>query len=665
MDEFDAYLAAKDPPKAAAGGDEFDTYLASKGHPISPAAFRNAARSIDVGPVKPPRSLLQRLGDSVAADLKTIGTGAATVINSVQHPIDTIRDPHKRREFERGLDDMLTMGAGQRLAARIGNALGDKPDVAIGPETFGGGISGGGGQPVRNTQDVDERAAPGYRAAGNLVGIFTPGAANAAGKLGSKVAGKALSRLPVSGPLSGAAGGTARAVLGYEAAAVPTAAAQAAVAGENPIEAARRAATNPLGLIASAVVGAGAGGARGYSAKLRDPKTLEGRTVRDVEAAGGEIRPFGDPARGGLYESPELAGLPKGRAGMNELAGKSQEAIKEYNRAKLADAREQYGTELDDILAEHADKSHLAEQTHDTLDALEKRATLSNGKVANKKLHGVVQEVRDLLTTDTGRLDQRVSQASGKPVYVSAPAVKVEDMIKVKQAVNDLAEWGSPATADNAPYRLIHHALVEDAASVDPRIKELNRTYGQTMEGIKAANDILFGQKKTDVADSAPKSKSAALKLGRVGDETQAATTDRLGELEKLDPEYGRQLRLLKAKKAAERLRYGEPEVSTSIEKGVKRGAAHAVLPAIGGAIGLSHGPIGAAAGAAAGAALENPFALKLRLGLPVAEYAGRAQGLGAGLLADRIRAAREYQKRLSEQRAALLAGHLGGAVAP
>lgn len=573
--------------------------------------------------------------------IKTVGSEFA------EHPIDTITDPSKRHQFERGMGDVLTAGLANKIAGAAGDALGDKGDANL-----------------RATEADDNARNPEYRTVGNVAGMVAPNPFNwaggqVAGRVLAPVASKAVGKLP------GAALGAARSVLGYEASAVPLAATQAAVNGENPIQAARDASTDPLGLMLSAGGGAVGGAATGKALDLHDPRKMSGRVLGSVERDNGQIKPFGEPIRGGRYEDPALADLKTGRAGMNEHAGNKEAEIKDYNREKLGTARQAYGVESDAILAEHADELHPATQTQDVLSKMEARAKLSSGKVADKPLHKFVQEVRDLISTETDQVDREHLKATGEARVLTKPEVQVGDLIKVKQMVADAAEWGSPATRDNAPYRLISHALSADAASVDPRIAELNKNYGATMEDLKAANDILYGRAAVDVKDSAAKSKGAALKLGRIGDDTQAATTDRLGELRSLDPKYEEVAQSLERKKNLERLRYGEPEVSTGFEKGqhraVKHGVGAAVAKGVGAIAGLHvGGPIGAIAGAALPSAVsalaQNPLAVDLRLKLPVASaVARRVTGVKSGLSA--LSVARDEQRQRDAKRAASVGG--------
>ena len=138
-----------------------------------------------------------------------------------------------------------------------------------------------------------------------------------------------------------------------------------------------------------AALGGGAGtiGAAGSATAraIRNPKNLIGRTIRDVEAAGGRISATGNPTRGGIYETPEMQALPEGREGNNQLAYQEGQRITAHNEAKLANARSEYGKELSDRLSANGDSNHFVVDTHQLLDRLADENTV-NGVVGDQHL---------------------------------------------------------------------------------------------------------------------------------------------------------------------------------------------------------------------------------------------------------------------------------------
>lgn len=226
-------------------------------------------------PIQPPvaePSFVDRLGAGLTNIGHTIAAGAGAVKTAVTHPVDTITDPSRRREFERGLDNMVTLGYGQRLAARIGNALGDAPATALGPETFNG-------TQAANTQAADREAAPGFREAGGIAGMFTPGAANAIGKVGGAAVKGATAGIKAASVPAATALGAAQGAAGYAATAPATAALAADAEGHRAAEA-ERALTDPTGYLIGTAIG-GSTAAIGSAARTAPARVLA-RAKRDI-----------------------------------------------------------------------------------------------------------------------------------------------------------------------------------------------------------------------------------------------------------------------------------------------------------------------------------------------------------------------------------------------
>jgi hypothetical protein len=116
-------------------------------------------------------------------------------------------------------------------------------------------------------------------------------------------------------------------------------------------------------------------------------------------------------------------------------------------------------------------------------------------------------------------------------------------------------------------------------------------------------------------------------------------------------PSNAREAALNRAKQAAERLRYGEPQTSTGFEQSIARGAHRATASTIGAATGgaLGHIP-GAVAGYVGGKLLENLPQAKVRIGLPIADVVSRNVNGSTAVPANRImelsRSRREEDKK-------------------
>lgn len=346
----------------------------------------------------------------------------------------------KRRELERGIDDMVTLGYGQRIAARIGNALGDVPERALGPETFGGSATPdslffNGGAPVANTQEADAAAAPGYRAAGELAGGFIPGAASVLGKAAGTVAGKALPALP--GVAGTAATGTARGVAGYELSA-PAVAGLSANAEGDRAGAAEKAAGDPLGLLTAGIGGAATSGAGGVAKGKIAARAEKAARQLVADEIGGEVKGASTPtARKQLADDAEATGrLVLADRKLDHAIGKA--------RSGGIDA---IGNALEEVRSRLGEKgARLSPGWADVDAALPSKMT--SGEVVDY-IEGRAQELRDTgHTTDaaeadaldaiSGRLKKAKAWGASKvDVPPEAVAPQIADLEKVRANVRD------------------------------------------------------------------------------------------------------------------------------------------------------------------------------------------------------------------------------------
>jgi hypothetical protein len=290
--------------------------------------------------------------------LATVGADVAATKGAA------LLDPAKRRQALRGLDDVMTLGYGQKLAARAGNLLGDAPvdkataeqlaanEVSLGPETFGitdakadqfadtfvkagGGpraanamalkaaLLSSGGEPVASTQEADQAAAPAYRAATQLVGGFMPGSAGMlAAKAGGKFIGAPLAGLiPGAGVLPSVVRGATAGLGGHVATAPVTAALSAGAEGQR-YEAAKEAVSDPLSILM-----AGAGGAAGetFQAKTLNSKGAKARALIEAEGKGAKVTAT-SAGKGGVFNE-ELRGLTPDDRGIGAAAKRGASRI--------------------------------------------------------------------------------------------------------------------------------------------------------------------------------------------------------------------------------------------------------------------------------------------------------------------------------------------------
>jgi hypothetical protein len=208
-----------------------------------------------------------------------------------------------RREFLRGVDDMVTFGAGQKLAGGLEGIARDKlrsggiPDV-ISDEVMGPSLAG--------TGRGDAAESPNARGYGRLTGSFAPGGATA--RVGK---GALALTAPIAnagrGFLGKATAGTIGGAVANELAMPVIAGGQAAVRGENPLPIMKEEALNPVNAAAGALLGLAGGSARG----IRETGQT-GRDIRLVEGYGAKASPFGP--KGGVFNSPMFEHL-EGSAG--------------------------------------------------------------------------------------------------------------------------------------------------------------------------------------------------------------------------------------------------------------------------------------------------------------------------------------------------------------
>lgn len=237
-----------------------------------------------------PGNVLKSVGGEFADRAATIGRGAADLST---HPIETFTDPSRRRQLERGVDDMVTLGYGQKVAGELERLL-------------------NGRSILQETAESDQAAHPNTRVGGNLVGMPL----GLSGAIGKNAAGLARGLIPEAG--KGA--GLLRGVTTFGTAAPAIAAASASSEGrrgEAAIES-----LNPIDLTMAGVAGAG-----GEAFKNRVNNSKGGQARQFIESKGGTVSPT-SAGKGGAFEQ-ELKGLPANDKGIGEAARIGAEGIAE------------------------------------------------------------------------------------------------------------------------------------------------------------------------------------------------------------------------------------------------------------------------------------------------------------------------------------------------
>lgn len=265
------------PAVAAAANDEWDTAPVDVPKSIDPVrtlkntgpdfAGQMSAAAAANEKFGQRRSLAERARDTVVG-LKDTAVGGARAVGGAlpeelggRGVLNTLKDPAHRREFERGLSDMITLG----YAEKAGNAAGrffaepEGPDDNVASRVLkrGANAVGLGGQDsdIAANAQADRESAPDDRSLGRAVGMASPGAGTYIAKSAGKVLAPVLSDIQATTRAGGAALGAAKGVAGYAAAAPATAALSAGAAGDRS-GAALDALTDPVGLASSAIGGA-------------------------------------------------------------------------------------------------------------------------------------------------------------------------------------------------------------------------------------------------------------------------------------------------------------------------------------------------------------------------------------------------------------------------
>lgn len=367
-----------------------------------------------------------------------------------------------------------------------------------------------------------------------------------AGLLGGAALGGVLAPLAARGLAGTVAAGT---LTGAGSGAI-SGGTQAAVEGSPVLPAAGHGALVGGALGAgTSLVGAGLGA---VAKKIRDPRTLGGKTITALEEA----------KNSGALDTPEFKALPAGKEGYNQVADQAGQDFTAYNKDLLRKTRDEYSTGINQIVADSGDKTIPLEPIHNRLGALQAENNV-NGVAVDEGLNKALDKVRNMLTKKTGLL------ASDSGQEITAQGGSLSDILKTKKAVQDMAEFGSPVTAENRPFRLIYKGLAQEAEAADPRIGPLNKKFGDTISKLERSNDIVYGKETPEISGRAAAERTAAARLGRLGDDTQAGTVGsrQLEELQTIDPKYAELLKNIEAKKAFERTRFGLPQMSKSPEK--------------------------------------------------------------------------------------------------
>lgn len=237
------------------------------------------AQDISVTPTATPKpSLLDRARGTISGIGSSIVGAGRALGTTFAHPLETLENPARRRQMERGLDDMVTLGYGQKLAKKVGDWTGD---ASFGDE--------------QAAKDAAE--APEFRQLGNVAGIFTPGVTGKIAKEGGAFINALSSGIAApTTALGRAALAGGKSIAGYEATA-PALAGLSANASGHRLEAAGEAATDPVGLGMSTVAGLANGRSEGLAPEVQRRLGLPANDTRSSLIEGAKVRATKDIAR--------------------------------------------------------------------------------------------------------------------------------------------------------------------------------------------------------------------------------------------------------------------------------------------------------------------------------------------------------------------------------
>lgn len=260
----------------------------------------------------------------------------------------------------------------------------------------------------------------------------------------------------------------------------------------------------------------------------------------------------------GTYARPDMARLPGNEAGVQQVVDRAQTTMTARNAEKLGQAGTAYAAEAG------AAKAAIPEQSSQA--AVDKLYELSasnrsvrSGKIRDADLEKAINETFERL--DIG--------PDGN--------VHIDDLLAARRRIGDLAEFNSPATKDNRPFREIYKSLNDTIEN--PGLRAADAKFSGQKAESERFTDVLTGTEEGNIsrgvrADGTPdvraaKERTAAARLKRLGDSTVAGTTEarQLEEIRNMDPAYAEQMALVEAQKAKAATAFGAPQVQSSLPR--------------------------------------------------------------------------------------------------
>lgn len=417
-----------------------------------------------------------------------------------------LADPAHRRELVRGVDNMVTLGMGQRIGNAGGRLVGSPP-----------------GDMMDATAAADHLAAPGMQALGGIAGSALPGAARLIGKGFSQIGpttGGALARGAQGAVTGGASGAVVNKALGGEP-------------------------TDALPIILGAV----GGSARGTREAIRDPVNRTGRIVEDINRVGGKPNMLpGRPASGGMFDEPGYRALPEGDAGTMRMADEARRNITGNLEGRMHAARQGLDS------AEAFTDQQMGSQPIDTSGALRKldqirREAIANNRALDPALDQVLRRYEMALV--------KTQTTPAGPVH--SPEITFRELRNLTKQMHEAAGYGKDPSLRTSYGKRAAGVVSELQRGLTPELDQALEGYAVESEHAKGANDALIGKGVASPRQTATRVGAANSKLADVGRETKTAL-NRGGILEDaLQPDYGDEIARLRARNAAESISFGMP----------------------------------------------------------------------------------------------------------
>jgi hypothetical protein len=306
--------------------------------------------------------------------------------------------------------------------------------------------------------------------------------------------GKVVSKLPQAARLAPTAINAATGAIGG--------AAQEGAAGRDPVSGALTGAATGAGLgVVGGVIGRAATAVRD---KIRSDKSQLGRGIQASE------RLYGDDAVG-VMGAKGREGLDKGERGIAQLGREGADELHDVGEQARRAAGQEYDAAVKNLGYKEVDPMIL-------------RIGLDNAIRSTEAKNGTVlfPELRNRLDLARKALDNPGAQgAAGSAdtlfAGVGGDKVPLEDVLKIKRMLDDSANWGMPATPEQAQLRKAATSFADLINRTDPALGEAQKRYAGRMAELERYHGGLYGKEEPAIPDTGVMKRRLASRLGVQG----------------------------------------------------------------------------------------------------------------------------------------------------